>query len=96
MLPEVWLAAGQLQPISVSGVQKCYLDGSLITRCSGGLFAGKVLSTEEVAPEGGRFDPKSKMGQMYRARYLREGYFKALELVKAAAVCPSATDSLYD
>ncbi|KAG2051718.1 Aldo/keto reductase [Suillus hirtellus] len=52
---------------------------------AGGLFAGKVLSTEEVAPEGGRFDPKSKMGQMYRARYLREGYFKALELVKAAA-----------
>lgn len=53
---------------------------------SGGLFAGKVASVEQSAPEGGRFDPSSNMGKMYRARYLKEGYFKALELVKAAAV----------
>jgi len=31
------------------------------------------------------------MGQMYRARYLKEGYLKALEVVKAAAVCSFAT-----
>ncbi|KAJ8594686.1 Aldo/keto reductase [Rhizopogon salebrosus TDB-379] len=52
---------------------------------AGGLFAGKVLSTEEEAPEGGRFDPNSRMGQMYRARYLKEGYLKALGVVKATA-----------
>jgi len=67
------------------------LEGNFITTRSGGLFAGKVLSTEGGAPEGGRFDPKSKMGQMYRARYVKEGYLKALEVVKTAAVCPSAT-----
>jgi aflatoxin B1 aldehyde reductase len=95
LLPEVWPAARLLQPISVSGVQEYYLDGSLITRRSGGLFAGKVLSAEQVAPTGGRFDPKSQMGKMYRARYLSEGYLKALEVVKTAAVCPSAIDSLH-
>ncbi|KIJ60356.1 hypothetical protein HYDPIDRAFT_117260 [Hydnomerulius pinastri MD-312] len=52
---------------------------------AGGLFAGKVASVQDSAPEGGRFDPNSKMGQMYRARYLKDGYFQALELVKAAA-----------
>lgn len=71
------------------------MDGNLITRRSGGLFAGKVLSAEQVAPTGGRFDPKSPMGKMYRARYLSEGYLKALEAVKTAAVCPSAIDSLH-
>lgn len=69
--------------------EKFRFGGNLITRCRGGLFAGKVLSTEEAAPEGGRFDPKSNMGKMYRARYLKEGYLKALEVVKAAAVCSS-------
>ncbi|KAH7926385.1 Aldo/keto reductase [Leucogyrophana mollusca] len=51
---------------------------------AGGLFAGKVLSIEGAAPEGGRFDPSSPMGKMYRARYLQEGYLKAIELVKGA------------
>ncbi|KAG6370832.1 NADP-dependent oxidoreductase domain-containing protein [Boletus reticuloceps] len=37
----------------------------------------------------GRFDPSSNMGKMYRARYLREGYFNALELLKDVAVCHS-------
>ena len=53
---------------------------------SGGFFAGRVSSVEEQAPEGGRFDPTSSMGKMYRARYLREGYFRALELLKGVAV----------
>lgn len=53
---------------------------------SGGLFAGKVASVEDQAPEGGRFDPTSNMGKMYRARYLREGYFEALELLKNVVV----------
>ncbi|KAF9236270.1 Aldo/keto reductase [Melanogaster broomeanus] len=52
---------------------------------AGGLFAGKVASVQETAPEGGRFDPNSAMGKMYRARYLNEGYFEALQVVKAVA-----------
>ncbi|EIN07394.1 Aldo/keto reductase [Punctularia strigosozonata HHB-11173 SS5] len=52
---------------------------------AGGFFAGKVPSVSAEAPKGGRFDPSSKMGEMYRARYLRDGYFQALELLKGVA-----------
>jgi len=55
---------------------------------AGGLFAGKISSPDDV-PSGGRFDsndPHSRrMAQMYRARYLNEGYFEALKLLKAVA-----------
>ncbi|OAX42717.1 Aldo/keto reductase [Rhizopogon vinicolor AM-OR11-026] len=51
----------------------------------GGLFSGKVLSMQEVAPKGRHFDPKSKMRQSYRAWYFKEGYFKALKVAKTAA-----------
>ncbi|KZT37087.1 Aldo/keto reductase [Sistotremastrum suecicum HHB10207 ss-3] len=52
---------------------------------AGGFFAGKVSSVEEQAPSGGRFDPSSNMGKMYRARYLRNDYFTALESLKGVA-----------
>ncbi len=35
--------------------------------------------------KGSRFDGSSKMGEMYRARYLNQGYFKALESFKPVA-----------
>ncbi|KDQ60873.1 hypothetical protein JAAARDRAFT_31870 [Jaapia argillacea MUCL 33604] len=52
---------------------------------AGGFFAGKVASVADEAPKGGRFDPSSPQGQMYRKRYLNEGYFKALEVIKSVA-----------
>ncbi|EGN92453.1 hypothetical protein SERLA73DRAFT_191099 [Serpula lacrymans var. lacrymans S7.3] len=52
---------------------------------AGGLFAGKVTSVEDSVQEGGRFDPKTTQGKNYRARYLKEGYFKALDLLKGIA-----------
>lgn len=59
---------------------------------SGGFFAGKIKAAEEDAPSGGRFDPDSPLGKMYRARYLKNGYFDALKLLQAVAVrsgfCP--------
>jgi aflatoxin B1 aldehyde reductase len=55
-------------------------------RSSGGFFAGKITSAAEAAPEGGRFDTKAPMGVMYRARYLKNGFFEALPVIKAAAV----------
>ena len=54
------------------------------TICSGGLLAGKVASLSDRVE--GRFDPNSKMGAMYRARYLNDGYFEALKLLKEVAV----------
>ncbi|KAH7905774.1 NADP-dependent oxidoreductase domain-containing protein [Hygrophoropsis aurantiaca] len=52
---------------------------------AGGLFAGKVSSTDDAVPSGARFDPSTSQGAFYRARYLKEGYFKALELLKNTA-----------
>ena len=53
---------------------------------SGGFFAGKVAAPNAEAPKGGRFDPNSRMGAMYRARYLKGGYFEALNYLKPIAV----------
>ncbi|OJT06071.1 Aflatoxin B1 aldehyde reductase member 2 [Trametes pubescens] len=52
---------------------------------AGGFFAGKVAAPDAQAPEGGRFDPSSKMGQMYRARYFKNGFFDALNYLKPIA-----------
>ncbi|OCH95535.1 Aldo/keto reductase [Obba rivulosa] len=52
---------------------------------AGGFFAGKVSAPEAEAPMGGRFDPNSNMGKMYRARYLKGGYFEALNYLKPIA-----------
>ncbi|TFK54931.1 Aldo/keto reductase [Heliocybe sulcata] len=52
---------------------------------AGGFFAGKIPASSADAPKGGRFDPSSRMGEMYRARYFREGYFKAMDILKPVA-----------
>ncbi|KAJ8487033.1 hypothetical protein ONZ51_g4431 [Trametes cubensis] len=52
---------------------------------AGGFFAGKVAAPDAQAPTGGRFDPSSKMGQMYRARYFKRGFFDALNYLKPIA-----------
>ncbi|EJF65791.1 Aldo/keto reductase [Dichomitus squalens LYAD-421 SS1] len=52
---------------------------------AGGFFAGKIAAPDAEAPAGGRFDPGSNMGTMYRARYLKSGYFDALEYLKPIA-----------
>ncbi|TFK92408.1 Aldo/keto reductase [Polyporus arcularius HHB13444] len=52
---------------------------------AGGFFAGKVAAPDSEAPTGGRFDPNSNMGKMYRARYLKSGYFDALNYLKPIA-----------
>jgi len=51
---------------------------------AGGFFAGKVTSLSDCIE--GRFDPNSgDMGVLYRARYLNDGYFEALRLLKEVA-----------
>jgi aflatoxin B1 aldehyde reductase len=47
---------------------------------AGGFFSGKVSSLAQ--PVEGRFDSSGAMGTMYRARYLNDGYFEALKLLK--------------
>ncbi|KAH0832879.1 Aldo keto reductase [Lanmaoa asiatica] len=75
----------EIEPELVPCCRKYGIRLVIYNPLAGGLFAGKVTAVEDQAPEGGRFDPSSTMGKMYRARYLREGYFKALELLKDVA-----------
>ncbi|KAG0145353.1 hypothetical protein CROQUDRAFT_658798 [Cronartium quercuum f. sp. fusiforme G11] len=49
---------------------------------AGGFFAGKITKPDDEVEKGGRFDSNHKQGAMYRQRYFRESYFKALELLK--------------
>ncbi|KAI4519676.1 Aldo/keto reductase [Schizophyllum commune Loenen D] len=52
---------------------------------AGGFFAGKITSTTETGAAGGRFDPNSPSGKMYRERYVNEGYVNALAFLKGVA-----------
>ncbi|TRM58039.1 NADP-dependent oxidoreductase domain-containing protein [Schizophyllum amplum] len=52
---------------------------------AGGFFAGKISSTSDTGGAGGRFDPNSPSGSMYRARYVNEGYVNALAFLKDLA-----------
>ncbi|EGG04974.1 uncharacterized protein MELLADRAFT_88442 [Melampsora larici-populina 98AG31] len=51
---------------------------------AGGFFAGKIMKPDDPIEEGGRFDPNHPLGAMYRERYIRSSFFKALEVVKEA------------
>jgi aflatoxin B1 aldehyde reductase len=57
----------------------------------GGLASGKyereAAGSEQQASieKGSRFDKNARQGQMYRARYFKEAYFDAIDLLKRAA-----------
>lgn len=52
---------------------------------AGGFFAGKLTAPDDGGPAGGRFDSSSTMGKMYRARYIKDDYFRALNMLKPLA-----------
>jgi hypothetical protein len=88
-VPEVRPAARRVQPARVRAPPRERAREVVIDRArSGGFFAGKVPSEAATAEleAGSRFAGASAMAQLYRGRYVRGGYFRALELVKAAAV----------
>lgn len=73
---------------------RVFFESHSLCRGSGGFFAGKVAAPDAEAPVGGRFDGNSAMGKMYRARYLKSGYFDALNYLKPIAVRPSVAATL--
>lgn len=61
----------------------------------GGFFAGKITSLDDPAASGGRFDANiGRLGQLYRARYLNDGYFEALKFLQSVAVCFNLTTTV--
>ncbi|KAK4695495.1 aflatoxin B1 aldehyde reductase, partial [Lecanoromycetidae sp. Uapishka_2] len=51
----------------------------------GGFFTGAFTKDTEEVEKGSRFDPDKWQGKMYRAKYFKDEYFKALDIVKPVA-----------
>ncbi|SPN97359.1 related to aldehyde reductase [Cephalotrichum gorgonifer] len=91
---------GWVRPTIYQGMYNCItrnIEVELIPACrrygldivvynplAGGLLSGKIKSADDVPTEG-RFSDSSSTGANYRARYYREGVFKAVRAVEAAA-----------
>ena len=74
----------EIEPELVPCCRKFGLRIVVYNPFTGGFFAGKVSSVDD-SPEG-RFSKEGRMGAMYRARYLNEGYLEALKVLKPVAV----------
>lgn len=72
-----------LEPELIKACRRYGLDIVVYNPIAGGLFSGKIKSTD-IVPQGGRFSDDVKMGKLYRGRYFRESTFKSLELIEKA------------
>ncbi|KAK3936462.1 NADP-dependent oxidoreductase domain-containing protein [Diplogelasinospora grovesii] len=66
------------------------LDIVVYNPIAGGLFSGKIKSTDMVPAEG-RFSDTAKSGKVYRSRYFRDSTFRALQLIEGAVEKHSLT-----
>jgi aflatoxin B1 aldehyde reductase len=55
---------------------------------AGGLFSGAITSADSAVEKGSRFDPDRVQGSMYRNRYFKDDYFKALKQLKEVRLPP--------
>lgn len=74
----------EIEPELVPCCRKFGLRIVVYNPLAGGFFAGKVSSVDDSTE--GRFSKEGRMGAMYRARYLNEGYLEALKVLKPVAV----------
>ena len=65
------------------------IDVVIYNPLAGGLFSGKIKSTE--VPQEGRYSDTAKSGEMYRKRYFKEATFDALRLIEPVAQKHSLT-----
>jgi aflatoxin B1 aldehyde reductase len=75
----------EIEPELVPCLRKFGLRLVIYNPLAGGFFAGKLASSSDSPEAGSRFDGSSGMGVMYRERYVKDGYFRALELLKGVA-----------
>lgn len=75
----------EIEPELVPCIRKYGLRLVIYNPLAGGFFAGKISSAADQVEAGSRFDNSQKQGAMYRQRYIKDGYFKALELLKDVA-----------
>ena len=72
-----------IEPELIPACRRYGLDIVVYNPIAGGLFSGKIKSSD-IAPTEGRFSDANGTGQNYRRRYFRESTFKALQLAESA------------
>ncbi|GAB1315240.1 Aflatoxin B1 aldehyde reductase member 2 [Madurella fahalii] len=72
-----------IEPELVAACRRYGLDVVVYNPLAGGLFSGKIRSTDMVPAEG-RFSDTAASGKLYRNRYFRGGTFRALQVVERA------------
>ncbi|KII88575.1 hypothetical protein PLICRDRAFT_41761 [Plicaturopsis crispa FD-325 SS-3] len=76
----------EMEPELLPCARKFGLRIVVYSPLAGGFFSGNVASSNPSdAPQGGRFDPSTAQGRLYRSRYINAGHFEALELLKGVA-----------
>ncbi|GAA5910076.1 hypothetical protein JCM5296_007013 [Sporobolomyces johnsonii] len=74
-----------IEPELIPCVRKFGLALYVFNPLGGGLFTGHFKRDTADIEKGSRFDPNTKQGKVYRARYWNDSYFKALELLEPLA-----------
>ncbi|GAA5963490.1 hypothetical protein JCM21900_006486 [Sporobolomyces salmonicolor] len=74
-----------IEPELIPCVRKFGLSLYVFNPLGGGFFTGHFKRDTADIEKGSRFDPSTKQGQTYRARYWNDSYFEALELIKPLA-----------
>lgn len=67
----------------IPACQRYGLDVVIYNAIAGGLFSGKIKTTD--IPSTGRFSEKSTLGPYYRTRYFKDPTFDALRLIEPVA-----------
>jgi len=74
-----------IEPELVPCCRKFGLRVVIYNPLAGGMLAGKMTSAADAVEPGSRFDASKPQGVLYRGRYVKEGYFRSLELLKRVA-----------
>lgn len=75
--------SGPARSLETEVIPACHrygMDVVIYNPLAGGLFSGKIKSTE--VPAEGRYSDVSETGQMYRKRYFKDATFDALRLIE--------------
>jgi len=71
-----------IEPELVPCLRKHGINLVIYNPLAGGFFAGKIANPTDAGDKGGRFDDSKPIGVMYRKRYLKDAYFRSLEVLK--------------
>ncbi|EIN07557.1 Aldo/keto reductase [Punctularia strigosozonata HHB-11173 SS5] len=74
-----------IEPELIPCLRKYGISFYAFNALGGGFFTGRYLSPEDKVDPGSRFDDEKMQGKMYRMRYWKDSYFKAVGIIKEAS-----------